>query len=134
MTKLGNDGHGVFFFLVDEEKFAFEDEWNTGDESTSGSCTINMQLTAGQIVRIENWQSTGIYGTESEGYMSPKATYVLGSPVTYSTRYYKDNYRGEGIRYANARPKVFIFWKSRPLNCNNSSLLCTLAFTLISLS
>ena len=69
MTKLGNDGHGAFFFLVDEQKFAFEDEWNTGDESTSGSCTINMQLTAGQIVRIENWQSTGIYGTESEGYI-----------------------------------------------------------------
>ena len=69
MTKLGNDGHGAYFFLVDEERFAFEDEWNTGDESTSGSCTINVQLTAGQILRIENWQSTGIYGTDSDGYV-----------------------------------------------------------------
>ena len=69
VTKLGNDGHGAFFFLVDEEQFAFEDEWNFSDESTSGSCTINMQLTAGQIVRIENWQSTGIYGTDSAGYI-----------------------------------------------------------------
>ena len=69
VTKLGNDGHGAYFFLVDEERFAFEDEWNTGDESTSGSCTINMELTAGQTVRIENWQSTGIYGTDSDGYV-----------------------------------------------------------------
>ena len=30
---------------------------------------------------------------------------------------YKDNHRREGIRYANARPKVIIFCKSRPSDC-----------------
>ena len=32
------------------------------------------------------------------------------------TNSYKNNYRSEGIRYANARTKVIIFYKSRPLN------------------
>ena len=31
---------------------------------------------------------------------------------------YKNNYRSEGIRIANARTKVIIFCKSHPLNCN----------------
>ena len=30
---------------------------------------------------------------------------------------YKYNYRREGVRVANARPKVIIFCKSRPCNC-----------------
>ena len=32
--------------------------------------------------------------------------------------YSKNNYRSEGIRYANARTKVIIFCKSHPLNWN----------------
>ena len=31
---------------------------------------------------------------------------------------YKNNYRSEGIRVANARTKMIIFCKSRPLNWN----------------
>ena len=33
---------------------------------------------------------------------------------------YKDNYRQECIRVANARLEVIIFCKSRPSDCNNS--------------
>ena len=69
MTKLGSSSFGAFFFLVDEERFAFEDEWNKTDDSTSGSATINMELRAGQIVRIENYGSLLIYGTDPSGYM-----------------------------------------------------------------
>ena len=32
--------------------------------------------------------------------------------------YYKNNHRSEGIHVANARTKVIIFCKSRPLNWN----------------
>ena len=54
---------------MDEERFAFEDEWNKTDDSTSGTATINMELTAGQIVRIENYASSLIYGTDPSGYI-----------------------------------------------------------------
>ena len=33
-------------------------------------------------------------------------------------QYYKNNYRSEGIRVANAQTKVIIFCKSHPLNWN----------------
>ena len=34
------------------------------------------------------------------------------SGIRIPVHYYKDNYRREGIRVANARPKVIIFCKS----------------------
>ena len=36
---------------------------------------------------------------------------MMGGPPVMI--YYKDNYRREGIRVVNARPKVIIFCKSR---------------------
>ena len=70
MTKEGNDYDGSFYFLVDEVRFAFKDgKTGSGNGAPSGSATINVELMAGQIVRIENDQSTVLYGSHAEGYM-----------------------------------------------------------------
>ena len=70
MTKEGNNNHGTFWFLVDEVKFALKEEYTgNSNEGPSGSATISMELTAGQIVRIENSASTVLYGTDVSGAM-----------------------------------------------------------------
>ena len=70
MTKQGNDYSGSFFFLVDEVRYAVTDAY-IGDLnfSPSGSSTINVELVAGQLVRIENHGSTELYGIDSTGFM-----------------------------------------------------------------
>ena len=51
-------------------RFAYVEEYGgNSDLDPSGTATINIELTAGQIVRIENAGSTAIYGTNSPGYM-----------------------------------------------------------------
>ena len=70
MTKEGNDYHGSFFFLVDEVRYAEKDGLYGGsNEAPASSATINLQLNAGQLVRIENIGSTLVYGTFAEGYI-----------------------------------------------------------------
>ena len=64
MTMYGYDYSGSFYFVVDDARFAFVKEYSPdNDFSPQGSATINMELTAGQIVWIENAVSTTIYGT-----------------------------------------------------------------------
>ena len=70
MNKEGNASHGTFWFLVDEVRYAYKTAYFYNADSTpSGSTTINIELTAGQIVRIENLDSTVIYGTHEDGFM-----------------------------------------------------------------
>ena len=69
MAKEGNDYYGSFYFLVDEVRCAYEDE-NVGSNSTpTGTATINIELMARQIVRIENRGSSKVGGTNSTGTM-----------------------------------------------------------------
>ena len=69
VNKHGTDYGGSFFVLVDEVKYAYYEEYGPNDSTQSGSATINIELTAGQVVRIENKSSTEIYGTDSTGVM-----------------------------------------------------------------
>ena len=57
MVKHGNYYSGAFYILVGDVRYPL------------GSATINIELTAGQVVRIENDWSTTIYGTDSTGYI-----------------------------------------------------------------
>ena len=62
-NKYGDNGHGTFLFLVDEERVAGHYEYSPGTCCLNGDATINLELSAGQIVRIENGFSTTILGT-----------------------------------------------------------------------
>ena len=42
----------------------------TNGSNPSGSITITLHLTAGQIVQVQNQQSTVVYGTYSDGIRS----------------------------------------------------------------
>ena len=66
VAKRSNDERAHFWLLVDEERYFYYDGYNPGATPT-GTATINIQLTNGQIVRVENNISTAIYGTNSEG-------------------------------------------------------------------
>ena len=70
MNKEGNEYNGSFYFLVDETRYAEKDGVSGGsNEAPASSATINVQLNAGQLVRIENVGSTLVYGTFGEGYI-----------------------------------------------------------------
>ena len=69
VAKEGNDYYGSFYFLVDEVKYAYEDEYTGSNSTPTGTATINIELTAGQIVRVENRGSSKIGGTDSTGIM-----------------------------------------------------------------
>ena len=56
--------------MVDEARYAEIDlETINSDGYPDGSATINIELTAGQIVRVENIISTVVYGTDASGYL-----------------------------------------------------------------
>ena len=67
VNKEGNNNQGSFYFLVDEDRYAMKQIYSGGDVQPASSSTINLELTAGQIVRVENAISTAIYGTDSSG-------------------------------------------------------------------
>ena len=70
VNKEGTGSYGSFYLLIDEKQYAFKDAYfGDSDIIASGSATINVKLTAGQVVGIENFGSTLIYGTDSAGYM-----------------------------------------------------------------
>ena len=70
MNKEGNEYNGSFYFLVDEVRYAEKDGVSGGsNEAPASSATINLQLNAGQLVRIENVGSTLLYGTHAEGFV-----------------------------------------------------------------
>ena len=67
MQKTGNEFSLLFWLLIDNDRYL-----NTGlvlsdDPDPSTSITINLQLSAGQIVRVENRESTLIFGTSVGG-------------------------------------------------------------------
>ena len=68
VTKLGNQYDGRFYFLVDEERYAYfeTDLVSVGDSTPATFATVTVELLAGQIVRIENAGSTTVYGLSGE--------------------------------------------------------------------
>ena len=71
MAKYGTDYFGSFYFLVDEVRYAYIEESGSYSRYTTpfGSATINIELMAGQLVRIENAGSSAVYGTDSAGFI-----------------------------------------------------------------
>ena len=74
ITKRSDYSQARFWLIVDEVRKTFFDmdyheQTGSGTTTPTGFFTINMQLTAGQIVRVENDQSPYIYGTDSSGVM-----------------------------------------------------------------
>ena len=65
MAKAGNDYHGDFIFLVDDIEYAYVDE-DTEDSNITptGIGTVNMLLTAGQTVRVQNSGSFSVFGSD----------------------------------------------------------------------
>ena len=71
VAKNSNGDFGSFYFLVDEERFAYVEEHSDFDGAPGGYATINIELTAGQLVRIQNLHSDTIWGTAvGDGYFS----------------------------------------------------------------
>ena len=66
---MGDNSYGGFYFLVDNDRVARVQGYDTEDTFTESSSTINLYLTAGQLVRIENHESTTVWGTDTEGFM-----------------------------------------------------------------
>ena len=69
VNKEGDSNHGSFYLLVDEERYAYKETWVSTDCCPAGSATINLELTVGQIVRVENTGSSLLYGTQPGGFM-----------------------------------------------------------------
>ncbi len=68
MTKYGNNYHGTFYWLVDADRVAIKDAYfQNSDSQPQGSATITLELQAGQIVRVENFASTRVFGTDDSG-------------------------------------------------------------------
>ena len=70
MTKEGDLAHGSFFLLVDGERYA-EKEGYYGEENgaPATSATITVQLSAGQLVSVQNVGSLLVYGTYARTYI-----------------------------------------------------------------
>ncbi len=69
MVKNGNNYYGDFWFVVDNNRVAYMEMYEDTDATPTPSATINLELTAGQIVRIESNVSTEIYGTHADGFI-----------------------------------------------------------------
>ncbi len=68
MNKKGNDYSGSFSILVGEAAIAFKEAgFTNSNEDPSGSATINLELTAGERVRVQNVDSSVVYGTAQFG-------------------------------------------------------------------
>ena len=66
VTKQSNLHRTYFWLLVDDQRYLFKGIYSS-DLTPSVSATIILELTAGQIVRVENDSSNIIYGTDSSG-------------------------------------------------------------------
>ena len=67
--KNSNSNYENFWFIVDNDRVAYMPMYEDTDPSPAASATINLELTAGQIVRIESNVSTLIYGTHADGFI-----------------------------------------------------------------
>ncbi len=69
---------GNFWILVNEDRVAYIDETDQMMYIGQGSGTITLQLTAGQLVRIENAVSSELVGTvPTYGHLSWFTGYLL---------------------------------------------------------
>ena len=68
VIKSGNNYDGRFHFMVNEVEYALVDMdlVSAGDSTPSTTATINLELLAGDVVRIENIGSTLIYGVNGD--------------------------------------------------------------------
>ncbi len=65
-TLEGDNYDGSFYFLVDNVKITFSDGTSpNSNREPEGSATINLHLTAGQLVQVQNYVTTTVFGTES---------------------------------------------------------------------
>ena len=64
---MGNDYCPSFWLLVDERHYLTTGPEILSEFTPSTAITINIQLKAGQTVRVENQISTLIYGTATTG-------------------------------------------------------------------
>ena len=63
--KRSNNNLSNFFLLIDGERYTDNELVTSGGNPTS-TVTINVELTAGQIVQVENDESTLIFGTNPD--------------------------------------------------------------------
>ena len=76
-VKEGNYWYGTFYFLVDNVRVACVDV-SYNNNVPQGTGTINLFLSAGQIVQIENAESSVVYGTDAVyGYFSYFTGFLL---------------------------------------------------------
>ena len=69
-VKKGNNNYGDFLFQVDGVRKAIVEESDFSWEIPQGLATVLLYLTAGQVVQVENIQSTTVYGTDTKfGYL-----------------------------------------------------------------
>ncbi len=69
---------GNFWFLVDDQRVAFIDDFDLFFILGQGFGTITLQLTADQVVRIENDYSRAIYGSDDQyGHVSWFTGYLV---------------------------------------------------------
>ena len=70
VVKNGDNYSGEFFLLVDGQRVFVVEEYSLNvDPSPQGSATINLYLTAGQLVQVENSASTLLWGTNASGFL-----------------------------------------------------------------
>ena len=67
VVKRSNENRAYFWLLIDEDRYTYNYQNTSGTGNPTGITTINIELTAGQIVRVENDHSSVIYGTDSNG-------------------------------------------------------------------
>ena len=73
MTKRSDNHQADFWILIDEVRYVYSeidtggDGDNSGSDAPTGSATINAELTAGQVVKVQNDNSALVYGTSSSG-------------------------------------------------------------------
>ena len=74
VMKRSDYSQSKWWLLVDDSRITYynmdyHEEDSSGSETPTSAATINIQLTGGQIVRVENDQSDVLYGTDSAGIM-----------------------------------------------------------------
>ncbi len=67
--KYGNNNYGSFVFLVDGDRVAHVNEYDHDDTVVQGSATINLYLTTGQTVQVQNLVSNTVWGTDTSGFL-----------------------------------------------------------------
>ena len=72
--KRSDASQAKWWLLVDNTRITYFDmdyheQGGSGTQTPTSAVTMNVQLTAGQVVRVENYKSSNVYGTDSSGVM-----------------------------------------------------------------